>query len=281
MNPAPDLDDRAPFAAVAGWPAAHSLSPAMMAHWLAEAGLDGRYGLFELPPDRFAAGVRAAAAMGMAGLNVTVPHKIAALALADTVSEAARRVGAANLLTFAEDGRITADNTDIAGVAAALAGDDATGPAVLIGAGGAARAALFHLAGQDREIRIVNRTRETAERLAAEFLVSADIFDSADRVALKGASLVINATSLGMAGQPVLAPDFSVCAPGALAFDMVYAPLNTPFLQAARRDGLAAADGLAMLIGQARPGFEAFFGAPAPEGEGVRAVLEAKLGERP
>ncbi|MEQ8404913.1 MAG: shikimate dehydrogenase [Oceanicaulis sp.] len=268
-----------PFAAVAGWPAAHSLSPVMMADWLKAAAIEGRYGVLEIPPERFARAVRAAAAMGMAGLNVTLPHKTAALALADTVSEAARAVGAANLLTFCEDGRIAADNTDVTGVAAALKSDTGSGPAVLIGAGGAARAALFHLSRQDREIRLVNRTRDTAERLLAEFGLSAPVYCEPDD-ALGGAGLVINATSLGMAGKPALAPDFSKCATGALAFDMVYTPLVTDFLASARCAGLQTADGLAMLIGQARPSFEAFFGAAAPADDGVRALLEAKLGGR-
>lgn len=267
----------APFAAVIGWPAAHSLSPAMMTAWLEEAEIPGAYGLMEIPADRFAQAVRAGAAMGLAGFNVTLPHKTAALRLADEQSEAARAVGAANLLIFDPSGRIRADNTDVAGVAAALAPDDGAGPAVLIGAGGAARAALHHLSRQDREIRIVNRTRQSAEALSAEFAVSAHIHDTPE-AALAGAALVINATSLGMAGKPGLDLDFTACAPGALAFDMVYVPLETGFLRAARRAGLKTADGLSMLIGQARPSFEAFFGAPPPAGDGVRAVLEARLG---
>lgn len=273
-------DREAPFAAVAGWPAAHSLSPAMMAHWLLKSGLEGRYGILEIPPERFARGLHAARAMGMAGLNITLPHKTAALALADEVSDAARSVGAANLLTFQGDGRIRADNTDVVGVAAALSEDAGAGPAVLIGAGGAARAALFHLSGQGREIRIVNRTRAAAVRLAAEFRLTASVYETPDDGALAGAALVINATSLGMAGKPALAPDFGSCAPGALAFDMVYTPLQTPFLFAARRAGLKKADGLSMLVGQARPSFEALFGAPPPDESGVRALLEARLEAR-
>ena len=272
----------APFAAVTGWPASHSLSPAIMASWLRETGLQGRYGVLEIPPERLARGVRAAAAMGMAGLNVTLPHKTAALALADEVSPAARAVGAANLLTFDHDRRILADNTDVVGVAAALSADRPAAPAVLIGAGGAARAALHHLAAQDRPLRIVNRTRARAERLAAEFAVTAEIFTDSDADALRGAGLIINATSLGMAGQPALDPDLSVCATGALAFDMVYAPLNTAFLTAARRAGHETADGLTMLIGQARPSFQAFFGAAAPpRDEGVRQTLLDRLEMRP
>lgn len=274
------MSEAAPFAAVAGWPAAHSLSPAIMAYWLSRAGLEGRYGVLEIPPERFSRAVRACAAMGMTGLNVTAPHKTAALALADTVSEAARAVGAANCLVFAETGRLLADNTDVVGVAAALRDDPGDGPAVVIGAGGAARAALHHLAGADRPVHIVNRTRGTAERLAAEFAVAAQIFEPADPAALEGAGVVINATSLGMAGKPALEPDFSVCAPGALAFDMVYAPLHTPFLTTARTAGLKTSDGLSMLIGQARPAFETFFGAPAPTDDGVRGILLDRLGEQ-
>jgi shikimate dehydrogenase len=249
----------------------------MMAHWLAAGGVEGRYGILEIPPERFARAVHAARAIGMAGLNVTLPHKTAALRLADEVSEAARRVGAANLLTFQGDGRIRADNTDVVGVAAALKDDAGAGPAVLIGAGGAARAALFHLSSQGREIRIVNRTRETAERLAGEFGLKPLVYETLETGALKGAALVINATSLGMAGKPALAPDFTPCAPGALAFDMVYTPLQTPFLEGALKAGLKTSDGLSMLIGQARPSFEAFFGAAPPQGCGVRALLEARL----
>jgi len=271
----------APFAAVAGWPAAHSLSPAIMTHWMEAEGVDGRYGVLEIPPERFARAVRACAGMGMAGLNVTVPHKTSALALADTVSEAARAVGAANLILFAEDGRITADNTDVLGVEAALSQAPQNGPAVLIGAGGAARAALHCLKAQGREVRIVNRTRESAERLSAEFAVSAEIYETPAPKALAGAGLVINATSLGMAAKPPLEPDFTVCLPGARAFDMVYAPLHTPFLGAARRAGLTTVDGLTMLIGQARPCFAAFFGASAQPDDSVRDVLLRRLGEAP
>ncbi len=269
----------APYAAVVGWPGAHSLSPLMMHTWLDAAGLAGRYGVLEIPPDRFAAVLGAAPALGLAGLNVTLPHKQAALALAHSASEAARQVGAANLLTNTANG-LHAHNTDVDGIAAALGDDLTPGPAVLIGAGGAARAALHHLKHRDCEIRLVNRTRARAEQLAEDFGVDAVIHETPDS-AMAGAALVINATSLGMAGKPGLTPDFSGCAPGALAFDMVYTPLNTAFLEAARGAGLRIADGLTMLIGQARPSFEAFFGALPPGDEAVRAVLERRLGARP
>lgn len=264
-----------PFAAVVGWPAAHSLSPLMMATWLEAAGLKGRYGVLEVPPERFQALAQALPDLGLAGVNVTLPHKEAALAVAHTASEAARGVGAANRLTVTARG-LHAHNTDVEGVAAALRDDEGAGPAVLIGAGGAARAALHHLAAQDRELRIVNRTRTHAEALAAHFQVDAKIF-TAPEDAFAGASLIINATSLGMSGKTRFAPDFRACAPGALAFDMVYTPLRTGFLASAQGAGLKSADGLTMLIGQARASFEAFFGAEPGPDELVRPVLEAQL----
>jgi len=264
-----------PFAAVVGWPAAHSLSPLMMATWLEAAGIEGRYGVLEVPPERFGALSYGLAGLGLAGVNVTLPHKEAALAAASTASEAACSVGAANRLTVTAQG-LHAHNTDVDGVAAALADDAGIGPAVLIGAGGAARAALHHLKSQDREIRIVNRTRARAERLASDFSVDAAIH-TAPEDALSGAALIINATSLGMSGKTAFAPDFSACGPNALAFDMVYTPLRTGFLTAAAQSGLRTVDGLTMLIGQARASFEAFYGAAPGADSLVRPVLEARL----
>jgi len=265
-----------PIAGVCGWPVAHSLSPLMMGAWLEEAGLPGRYVHVPARPEEFAACVRARRDEGFAGLNVTVPHKQAALELADEASERGRAVGAANLLVFHE-GRIHADNTDITGLDAALKEDDGAGPAVLIGAGGAARAAMWRLARQGREVRIVNRTRANAEKLAGAFGVNAAIFETADAAALAGARLIVNASVLGMDGQPPLTVALEAAAPDALVFDMVYTPLRTPLLQRAGALGLRTADGLSMLIGQARPAFEAFFGVPAPSGDGVRGRLEAEL----
>ncbi|MGY6628534.1 MAG: shikimate dehydrogenase [Oceanicaulis sp.] len=275
--PAPLSDT--PIAGVCGWPVAHSLSPLMMGAWLEETGQPGRYVHVPARPEDFAGCVRARRAEGFAGLNVTVPHKQAALDIADEASERARAVGAANLLVFHE-GRIHADNTDIAGLDEALAGDDGAGPAVLIGAGGAARAAMWRLAQQNRQIRIVNRTRANAETLARAFGVTAAIHETADQAALYGARLIINASVLGMTGQPPLEAALEAAAPGALVFDMVYAPLRTPLLDNAIALDLRISDGLSMLIGQARPAFEAFFGAPAPSGDGVRARLEAALEAR-
>jgi len=268
----------APFAAVAGWPANHSLSPLMMRTWLDASGLPGEYGRVEIAPEHAERFFKSLPALGWVGVNVTLPHKEMALAAAETVTDAARAIGAANLLTVEVSGGLKADNTDIIGIQSALAGDDQTGRAVLIGAGGAARAALFHLVGQDREITLVNRTRAKAEALAANYERPVDITTQLDQ-ALPGASLVINATSLGMAGKPALRPDFSSTRRDALIFDMVYTPLRTGFLKAAVKAGRRTADGLTMLIGQARPSFEAFFGAPPPSNNDGRAKLLIQLGE--
>lgn len=264
-----------PFAGVAGWPAAHSLSPLMMRTWLREAGIPGEYGVFELPENQFERLVNDAGRLGLSGLNVTLPHKESALSLANTASEAAAAIGAANLLTF-EDGRVVADNTDFIGIDAALRGSDQTQPALLIGAGGAARAALYYLAAQDREIRIYNRTRHKADRLNEELGAKAQIVTDLED-GLVGAGLVINSTSLGMVGQPGLSVDLSTCRDDSLVFDMVYTPLKTPLLEQAEQRRLKTADGLTMLIGQAEPSFEAFFGQAPAGADFVRSVLESKL----
>lgn len=269
--------DPIPCAGVTGWPASHSLSPALMSAWLEETRSSGRYGVIELPPERFEAGIRALASAGFRGVNVTVPHKVSALAVSDHATDTARAVGAANRLVFDADQGVVADNTDVAGVAAALAEDDGRSAVTLIGAGGAARAALYYLARQDRDVRIVNRTVDRARDLAAEFGVAARVFSEPGPDALGGAGLVINATSLGMKGQPALAVDLGQCAPAALIFDMVYVPLETPLLAAARRGGFRTTDGLAMLIGQARSSFEAFFGVSPPARSQVRSRLETLL----
>lgn len=268
-----------PKAAVVGWPAKHSLSPLIMKTWLDETGQPGDYAIIECEPEAFEAAARARFNAGLVGVNVTVPHKEAALKLADTASDAARAIGAANVLIWRE-GRIEADNTDHVGIARALESDSGTGPVVLVGAGGAARAALYHLKGQDREICILNRSRDRAETLSEEFGVSAHIHSLDDPSAFAGAALVINATSLGMTGQPKLEVDLSRTADEALVFDMVYAPLKTGLLAQAERLGRRTADGLLMLVGQARPAFERFFGAPAPQHEDVRHALLAAMEQR-
>lgn len=271
-----------PLAAVLGRPVGHSRSPALFAHWLSVHGIRGHYVPIEVAPERLAEVLRVLPTLGFRGVNVTVPLKEAALALASGASERARAVGAANTLTF-EEGGVHADNTDGHGFLANLregapGWDASQGPAVVLGAGGAARAVLAALleAGAP-EIRLLNRTRARAEALAAEFGPRVAPGDwSAAPEALREAALVVNATSLGMAGQPPLDLDMGALPSGAVVTDLVYTPLETPLLRAARARGCVAVDGLGMLLHQAVPGFERWFGAtPKADAAARRAALAA------
>ena len=257
---------------VAGQPIAHSLSPLIHRAWIAAAGLDADYRAFG-PEDEagFAALVAEGRAGGLRGLNVTAPFKAAALAAADEVSETARLCGSANLLVF-EGGQARADSTDGAGLMAALAeqapGLDLTGrPVVILGAGGAARAAAAALKAAGAAVGVLNRTVSRTEALAADLGVG--VAGAAD---LAGAALVVNALSV--------APEIDVDAlnENAVLMDMTYRPLPTPFLAAGRARGLMTVDGLAMLIGQARPSFRALFGREPPPVD-VRSLALAALGE--
>lgn len=268
------------IAGVAGSPVTHSLSPLIHGAWLTAAEIDGAYVPFA-PANfiDFAQGLRGGA---VRGLNVTIPFKEDALSLADEADDLARLAGAANLLLFPKDGRILARNTDGPGMLGALAGqapgfDPTSAPAVVFGAGGAARGAVaaLTLAGSP-EVRIVNRTFARAEDLAAE-LGAVAVADAQN--ALAGAGLIVNATSLGLGGGPGPLTDFSAASAGAVVLDMVYKPLETDFLRAARAAGLTAVDGLEMLIRQAMPSFEAFYGQPPPDLD-VRALALAALEAR-
>lgn len=257
-------------AGVAGWPVAHSLSPLIHGAWLEAAGLDGRYEAFACETEAdFRRLLDEGRAGRLRGLNVTAPWKETALAQADEASPIARACGSANLLMFSE-GRIGADSTDGRGLVAALS-EQAPGlvlsgaRAVVLGAGGAARAAVQALAAGGAEVAVLNRTRERAERLAAELGARA-----ADETALAQARLVVSALSV----PPAV--DLAVLPADAVVMDMTYRPLQTPFLRAARTRGLIGVDGLAMLIGQARPSFQALFGV-APPPVDVRAVAMETL----
>ncbi|WP_295226717.1 shikimate dehydrogenase [uncultured Brevundimonas sp.] len=262
-------------AGIAGNPVAHSLSPVIHNAWLAAGGIDGAYVPFA-PAD--AAGFEALVAAGRAGLimglNVTAPFKEQAFALADQATAAARLTSSANILQF-ENGRVLADSSDGIGLMRGLreqAPDlDVTGrPVVMLGAGGAARAGSGALVEAGAEVRIVNRSPERAEALAADLGPSIRVMTADD--AFDGAALVINALSV----PPTI--DFDRIAPGTVVMDMTYKPLATPFLMAARERGLPTVDGLAMLIGQAAPSFEALFRRPPPPLE-LRALLMTHLGE--
>ena len=265
-------------AGVAGAPVRHSLSPLMHNAWLKAAGIDGVYVAFAPHQDHFKAFAQGLRGGAVRGVNVTIPFKEQALAVADEASALAKAAGAANLLLFHEDGRIEARNTDGEGMLRAIAAqapgfDLSAGPVAVMGAGGAARGAVAALveAGA-RDIRIWNRSLDRAERLV-EDLYPAPVqafFRPDEAVAETG--LIINATSLGLNGGPGPDTPWRLAAPGAVAMDMIYKPLDTAWMQEARAHGLRTVDGLEMLIRQAIPSFRTFFGADPPDLD-VRALL--------
>lgn len=271
-----------PLAGVIGWPIGHSRSPRLHGHWLRRHGIAGHYVPIALPPERLADGLAALALLGFRGVNVTIPHKEAVLALATTRSARAERIGAANTLTFTAGGGVEADNTDghgfLANLRQAAPGwTPEAGPALVLGAGGAARAIVVALldAGVP-ELRLANRSRNRAEALAAAFgprIVVHD-WDHAER-ALAGVRTIVNTTALGMAGQPPLSLALDAAPDDALVTDIVYQPLETPFLAAAKARGLATVDGLGMLLHQAVPGFERWFGLRPEVDADLRAAVLA------
>lgn len=264
-------------AAVLGWPVAHSLSPRLHGFWLREQGLDGSYLGLPVPPEGFATAVRGLAAAGFRGVNVTVPHKLAALELADETDAAARAIGAVNTLVFQADGRILGRNTDAHGFMANLRQDGvdpSVGPALLIGAGGAARAAVHALLGAGcPRLYLTNRTRATADALAAEVADDRIVvlpFNCLNQLP-DDVVVLVNSTSLGMAGRGQLDIDLSGLPATAWVHDIVYVPLETPLLRAARERGLRTVDGLGMLLHQAVPAFRAFFGREVAVTDALRA----------
>ncbi len=267
-------------AGVVGAPVRHSLSPLMHNTWLKQAGIDGVYVAFGPPQDGFIAFAQGLRGGAVRGLNVTIPFKEQALTLADEASALARAAGAANLLLFHEDGRIEARNTDGEGLLRALAVqapefDPTAGPVTVIGAGGAARGAVVALleAGA-QDIRVCNRTLGRAQALVEDLgSGSVKAFDRAD-LAVIDTACVINATSLGLGGGAGPDTPWRLARPDAVAMDMVYKPLRTPWLEEARAHGLTTVDGLEMLIRQAIPSFHAFFGAEPPPID-VRPLLLA------
>jgi shikimate dehydrogenase len=271
------------LAGVVGHPVAHSLSPLIHKAWLSAAGLNGDYGLNDVTPERFSVFIEGRRGGAVRGLNVTVPHKEAALALADRAAPAAQRAGAANLLLFEPDGEIVADNTDGIGLLAALAeqtGFDPRGKTVtVLGAGGAARGAVAALADAGAEqIFVVNRTYERARALEELGPVKALIL-AKSTPAFTETQAVINATTLGLGGGPGPHAPLGMTSPDCVIMDMVYKPLRTQLLDEARRLKRPTADGLAMLIGQARPSFEAFFRQKPDPAVDVRALALRALGE--
>ena len=275
----PILSGQARVAGIIGWPVAHSRSPRLHGFWLERHNIDGAYIPLPIHPDNFVPAVRGLVAAGFRGANVTIPHKLAAFGICDVVDDTARRAGAVNTLVFA-DGRITGSNTDGAGFLANLRAygvDPAAGPALLLGAGGGARAIAAVLLGLGVPVSIANRTPARAEALAAQ-LPGLRVLDWAQRnAALADQALVVNATSLGMEHNPPLALDLTR-APKTLAVaDIVYVPLDTELLLAARARGLRAVEGLGMLLHQAVRGFQAWFGVEPEVDDALRRFVAADL----
>ncbi len=268
-------------AGVIGWPVAHSRSPRLHNHWLRRHGIDGAYVPLPVAPGAFAAAVAGLRAAGFAGANVTLPHKEAAFAVCDRLDPSALRAGAVNTLVFGPDG-VEGSNTDGAGFLANMRahGVAAGGPALLLGAGGAARAVAAALLDAGAAVSVANRSRDRAERLA-EALPGLRVLDWAAREdALADQALLVNTTSLGMVGHEALALDLARAGPGLAVADIVYAPLETELLARARTRGLRAVEGLGMLLHQARPGFAAWFGVEPEVDEETRALLAADLPAR-
>lgn len=273
----------AQLAGVIGWPVRHSLSPRLHGYWLGRYGIDGLYLPLEIAPDDLADALRFMARAGFRGANLTVPHKEAALSHVDAWDEAVEATGAANTL-WREDGRWHATNTDVYGFQthlAATCGAQAFAGrrAVVLGAGGAARAVVLALSRLGvAEIHLINRDRARAEALMSRFpAVTATGGWEAAAAALAGAALVVNTTTLGMHGQPDMPLTLDALPVGAVVADIVYAPLETPLLAQARARGLATVDGLGMLLHQAVDGFARWFGVRPEVDDATRAHLIAGL----
>lgn len=258
---------RIPLAGVIGSPVAHSRSPRLHMHWLHRYGIPGHYIPMDVAQNDLREILAALPKAGFVGVNVTIPHKETVLALADVVTDRAALIGAANTLIFRKDGRIHADNTDGYGFIANLrqnASDwnPTSGPAAVVGAGGAARAVVASLIEVGTpEIRLVNRTRARAEALRQEFGAKIIVHDwvQAGNM-LEGCATVVNASSLGMEGKPEFRVPLDALPKGAVVTDLVYTPLRTRLLEEAADIGCKTVDGLGMLIHQAAPAFERWFG---------------------
>ncbi len=271
-----------PLAGVIGHPIAHSKSPRMHKHWLRRYGLLGDYVPLHVAPADLETVVRNMPKMGFVGANVTIPHKVDVLQLADQVSDRATLIGAANTLIFKDDGTIFADNTDGYGFMANLRQnapdwDPKSGPAAVLGAGGAARAIIVAMADAGvTEIMLSNRTRAKAEALRAEFGARIQVVDwvQAGNM-IEDAATVVNTTSLGMTGQPELRVPMDGLRAGTLVTDLVYTPLRTQLLEKADAAGCITVDGLGMLLHQGVPGFERWFGKRPEVDDDLRRIMLA------
>lgn len=271
-----------PLAGVIGDPVSHSLSPKLHGFWLARYGLKGHYVPMTIAQADLAEALGVLPKIGFVGVNVTIPHKEAVLSLADTVSDRAALIGAANTLSFSARNGIHADNTDGLGFLANLRQSvpgwtAAQGPALVIGSGGAAKAIVWALLDDGAPVvYLANRTRARADAIREQFGARVTTLDWAVLPTFLSESVfVVNTTSLGMAGQPPLKIDFSRVRPGTVVTDIVYTPLRTDFLDAAEQAGCVTVDGLGMLLHQAVPGFERWFSYTPMVDDALRAAVLA------
>ena len=272
------------LAGVMGWPVAHSRSPKIHTHWLEKHGLPGAYVLLPVAPGTLNVALPGLAALGFRGCNITIPHKVDAIALVHDVDANARRVGAINTVVVQPDRSLRGMNTDGYGfIQSLLEASPAwvadAGPITVLGAGGAARAVVLALADRGaREIRLVNRTFEKADALAKEFGAPLKALPWAERhAALADVALLVNTTSQGMHGSPGLDLNLDALPRRAVVSDIIYVPLETPLLAEARQRGNVTVNGLGMLLHQARPAFEAWFGVLPEVTADLRRLVEATL----
>jgi shikimate dehydrogenase len=273
-------------ACVIGWPVEHSRSPLIHRYWLKQYGIDGAYEKEAVRPEDLARFLGSLQARGYAGANMTLPHKEAALRAAESADEAAVAIGAANTLWLDPDGTLHASNTDAYGFMTNLEAqapdwNKERRPVMVLGAGGAARAILYGLlVGGAARVLITNRTRDRAKALAEAFGPTVSVVDWEDRnKALAGCGLLVNATSLGMTGKEALDIDLAALPKDAVVADIVYSPLKTKLLAAAHARGNRTVDGLGMLLYQAVPGFERWFGVRPEVTPELKAHVAASLGE--
>lgn len=269
---------------VMGWPVMHSRSPLMHNYWFDQSGLPGKYVYLPLPPDRLPAALRALPALNFAGCNLTIPHKLHAMEIVDEVDEVARKIGAISCVVVRDDGSLWGTNNDWRGFLGNLKQSvpgwraDA-GIATVIGAGGGARAICHALLLEGApEIRLVNRTPVRAEELAEDIGGPITILRWDQRhEALDGATIIVNTTSLGMVGQPALDLSLDALALDAVAADIIYTPLETPFLAAAKARGNKTVGGLGMLLHQGPPAWKLWFDVTATVTPDLRALMEASI----
>jgi len=276
--------DRFLLAGVMGWPVMHSRSPMLHNYWFKQYDLAGSYVPLAIRPEGLAAALRALHPLGFAGVNLTIPHKQQALTIVDEVDAVARNIGAISCVVVKPDASLAGTNNDCWGFIQNLRQEQPEwradrGPIVVLGAGGGSRAVCYGLAQEGaREIRLVNRTLARAEVIADEFggpIAAVPWEQRGD--ALEGAALVVNTTSLGMVGQPVLDISLDKLPAGAIAADIIYIPLETPFLAAARQRGNRTVNGLGMLLNQGRPAWKAWFGVEPEVTAELRAMMEEAI----